>query len=93
VSDCSFVHVAGAPPRQVPVYAAVLSVEDVARKTLSARGFGLVDLWRPPVSARRSNPAATRFNIGAIYGFDTHNHLLILLGAGLQNSSTANLFS
>jgi hypothetical protein len=41
--------------------------------------------------------AATRpttgFNIGAIYDFDEHNHLLASVGTGLQNASTTNLFS
>jgi len=44
-----------------------------------------------------TNPAFTKpttgFNIGAIYDFDEHNHLLISLGAGLQNAPDTNLFS
>lgn len=44
-----------------------------------------------------TNPAYTRpttgFNIGAIYDFDPHNHLLVSVGAGLQNAATTNLFS
>jgi hypothetical protein len=43
-----------------------------------------------------TDPAATRpttgFNIGAIYDFDEHNHLLASIGAGLQNVSTTNVF-
>jgi hypothetical protein len=35
----------------------------------------------------------TGFNIGAIYDFDAHNHLLVSAGAGLQNASTTNIFS
>jgi len=37
--------------------------------------------------------ATTGFNIGAIYDFDEHNHLLVSLGAGLQNASATNLVS
>jgi len=33
------------------------------------------------------------FNIGAIYDFDEHNHLLVSMGRGLQNASATNLFS
>ncbi len=44
-----------------------------------------------------TDPAATKpttgFNIGAIYDFDDHNHLLVSAGAGLQNASETNLFS
>ncbi len=35
----------------------------------------------------------TGFNIGAVYDFDDHNHLLVSAGAGLQNAPTTNLFS
>jgi hypothetical protein len=35
----------------------------------------------------------TGFNIGAIYDFDEHNHLLTSVGTGLQNASTTNQFS
>jgi len=35
----------------------------------------------------------TGFNIGAIYDFDEHNHLLVAVGAGLQNAPYSNLFS
>ncbi len=37
--------------------------------------------------------ATTGFNIGAIYDFDEHNHLLVSLGAGLQNAAQTNLVS
>jgi hypothetical protein len=44
-----------------------------------------------------TDAAATRpttgLNIGAIYDFDEHNHLLVSLGTGLQNAATTNLFS
>ena len=40
-----------------------------------------------------SGAATTGFNIGAIYDFDEHNHLLASAGAGLQNASATNLFS
>jgi len=33
------------------------------------------------------------FNIGAIYDFDEHNHLLLSAGRGLQNASATNVFS
>ncbi len=36
---------------------------------------------------------STGFNIGAIYDFDEHNHLLASAGTGLQNASENNLFS
>jgi hypothetical protein len=36
---------------------------------------------------------STGFNIGAMYDFDDHNHLLISAGRGLQSSSSTNLFS
>ena len=36
---------------------------------------------------------STGFNIGAIYDFDEHNHLLLSGGAGIQNASTTNLYS
>ena len=35
----------------------------------------------------------TGFNIGAIYDFDDHNHLLISAGRALQNASETNLYS
>ena len=35
----------------------------------------------------------TGFNFGAIYDFDQHNHLLVSVGAGLQNAPDTNLFS
>jgi hypothetical protein len=35
----------------------------------------------------------TGFNVGAIYDFDTDHHLLVSVGAGLQNASTTNEFS
>ncbi len=40
-----------------------------------------------------SGQATTGFNIGAIYDFDEHNHLLVSAGTGLQNASATNLFS
>jgi hypothetical protein len=44
-----------------------------------------------------TDPAATKpttgFNVGAIYDFDDHNHLLVSVGTGLQNASDTNLFS
>jgi hypothetical protein len=44
-----------------------------------------------------SNPIYTQpttgFNIGAIYDFDDDHHLLVSVGAGLQNASTTNEFS
>ena len=36
---------------------------------------------------------STGFNVGAIYDFDDHHHLLASAGAGLQNASTTNVFS
>ena len=36
---------------------------------------------------------STGFNIGAIYHFDDHNHLLLSAGRGLQNAASTNLFS
>lgn len=36
---------------------------------------------------------STGFNIGAIYDFDEHNHLLASFGTGIQNASETNLFS
>ena len=33
------------------------------------------------------------FNIGAMYDFDEHNHLLVSMGRGLQNASATNVFS
>jgi hypothetical protein len=44
-----------------------------------------------------TNPVYTQpttgFNIGAIYDFDDDHHLLVSVGAGLQNASTTNEFS
>jgi len=36
---------------------------------------------------------STGFNVGAIYDFDDHNHLLISVGTGIQNAPETNLFS
>ncbi len=36
---------------------------------------------------------STGFNIGAIYDFDEHNHLLVSAGRGFQNASETNLYS
>jgi hypothetical protein len=36
---------------------------------------------------------STGFNIGAIYDFDAHNHLLVSVGRGLQNAPETNRFS
>lgn len=36
---------------------------------------------------------STGFNIGAIYDFDEHNHLLLSGGRGVQDASATNLFS
>jgi hypothetical protein len=36
---------------------------------------------------------STGFNIGAIYDFDEHNHLLASVGTGIQNRQETNLFS
>jgi hypothetical protein len=36
---------------------------------------------------------STGFNVGAIYDFDDHNHLLMSAGRGLQNASDTNRFS
>lgn len=36
---------------------------------------------------------STGFNIGAVYDFDDHNHLLVSAGTGIQNASETNLFS
>jgi len=36
---------------------------------------------------------STGFNIGAIYDFDEHNHLLVSAGTGIQNASSTNLYS
>ena len=33
------------------------------------------------------------FNIGAVYNFDDHNHLLLSAGRGFQNAATTNLYS
>lgn len=35
----------------------------------------------------------TGFNIGAIYDFDDHNHLLLSAGRALQNAAATNLYS
>ncbi len=35
----------------------------------------------------------TGFNIGAIYDFDDNHHLLVSVGAGVQNAATTNEFS
>jgi len=44
-----------------------------------------------------TNPVYTQpttgFNVGAIYDFDNDHHLLVSVGAGLQNASTTNEFS
>jgi hypothetical protein len=40
-----------------------------------------------------SGKATTGFNVGAIYDFDDHHHLLVSVGSGLQNASQTNLFS
>jgi hypothetical protein len=36
---------------------------------------------------------STGFNIGAIYDFDEHHHLLLSAGRDFQNASASNLFS
>lgn len=36
---------------------------------------------------------STGFNVGAIYDFDDHNHLLVSTGSGLQNTSETNRYS
>lgn len=36
---------------------------------------------------------STGFNLGAIYDFDDHNHLLMSAGRGFQNASATNLYS
>ena len=36
---------------------------------------------------------STGFNIGAVYDFDDHNHLLVSAGRGIQNASETNLYS
>ena len=36
--------------------------------------------------------ASSGFNLGAIYDFDEHNHLLISAGRGLQNATVTNQF-
>ena len=36
---------------------------------------------------------ATGFNVGAVYDFDDHNHLLVSAGRALQNVSGTNLYS
>jgi hypothetical protein len=33
------------------------------------------------------------FNVGAMYDFDEHNHLLISMGRGFQNAADSNKFS
>jgi hypothetical protein len=35
----------------------------------------------------------TGFNLGAVYDFDNHNHLLLSAGTGIQNASATNLYS
>jgi hypothetical protein len=35
----------------------------------------------------------TGFNVGAVYDFDDHNHLLVSAGRALQNASETNLYS
>jgi len=40
-----------------------------------------------------ANWGVTGFNIGAIYDFDDHNHLLVSAGRALQNASETNLYS
>lgn len=35
----------------------------------------------------------TGFNIGAVYDFDDHNHLLVSAGRAIQNASETNLYS
>ncbi len=35
----------------------------------------------------------TGFNLGAIYDFDDHNHLLLSAGTGIENASATNLYS
>jgi hypothetical protein len=35
----------------------------------------------------------TGFNLGAVYDFDDHNHLLLSAGTGIQNASETNLYS
>ena len=36
---------------------------------------------------------STGFNLGAVYDFDDHNHLLVSAGRGFQNASETNLYS
>jgi hypothetical protein len=36
---------------------------------------------------------STGFNIGAVYDFDDHNHLLVSAGRAIQNASETNLYS
>jgi len=36
---------------------------------------------------------STGFNIGAVYDFDEHNHLLVSAGTGIQSASETNLYS
>jgi hypothetical protein len=36
---------------------------------------------------------STGFNLGAIYDFDEHNHLLVSAGRGIQGAADTNLFS
>jgi len=36
---------------------------------------------------------STGFNLGAVYDFDDHNHLLVSAGAGIQNDSSTNTYS
>jgi hypothetical protein len=37
--------------------------------------------------------ASSGFNLGAVYDFDEHNHLLLSAGRGLQNETTTNQFT
>jgi hypothetical protein len=36
---------------------------------------------------------STGFNLGGVYDFDEHDHLLFSAGRGFQNASTTNLYS
>jgi hypothetical protein len=38
-------------------------------------------------------PDSTGFNVGAIYDFDEHNHLLLSAGRGIRNAPETNAFS
>jgi hypothetical protein len=51
----------------------------------STVGFGAINaIYTQPT---------TGFNVGAIYDFDSDHHLLVSVGAGLQNAATTNEFS